>query len=245
MMPEKKPRPKSVGSARDKALPGMSPASAAPIQSGETKWHEQAAFHITFEHVTDPAGQAIRRTRALHEETGEEHNWEGIPGPELTLWMHERAGLHGQEPALEPSAEARPEQSSAETRSGDLESDLWMQISALEVEEVWAEKQVGGLSVRGDMRSRLSFELSGPRAYLATANLGRYAVQLMAHDLATNQGYLLATSQRELRAEGLCYTEVLDFDCPPLGSYQLLANVVLTESGLAAVALGPVLTVVP
>ena len=43
----------------------------------------------------------------------------------------------------------------------------------------------------------------------------------------------------------LGYAEMLDLELPPVGSYQLIANVVLSDDDTAAVALGPVLNVVP
>ena len=54
----------------------------------------------------------------------------------------------------------------------------------------------------------------------------------------------LASLRRDLQPDLLGYAETLDLELPPVGSYQLIANVVLFDD-TAAVALGPMLNVVP
>jgi hypothetical protein len=251
MSAEKKPKSKSAKNTRDSVSQSEQPKlGATDSRLDETRWHEQAAFHITFNHATDTNGQTIWQTHTLREETGDEHVWAGIPGADMIAWMRDRAGLPADVPApcAEPAAEtldtaevAAP----AAAPSSDFGSDLRLRIGGLEVQEIPVEQQVGGSEVKGCMRSHVSFDLEGTSAYFATSNAARYAIQVLACNLTTDQAVVLAASQAELRPELLSYTEILDFNLPPLGSYQLLATVVLADNGVAEVALGPVLTVVP
>ncbi len=94
------------------------------------------------------------------------------------------------------------------------------------------------------MRARLSFELSDTASEQLTTD-SPYVVQLLACEELSNQALLLAGTSGELHPNLASYAAELDFDLPPLGGYQLVANVILFHEGLATAALGPRLTVVP
>jgi hypothetical protein len=109
--------------------------------------------------------------------------------------------------------------------------------------ELPAENQAGGEAIGGRLCAQVTFDLTGPMAFLATAALQPYSIQVLALDVQGTTSVPLASLRRELRPELLGYAETLDLEVPPVGSYQLIANVVLSDN--AAVALGPVLNVVP
>jgi hypothetical protein len=71
------------------------------------------------------------------------------------------------------------------------------------------------------------------------------SIQVTALDLQSGSAVLLASSRRALQPELLSYEEALELAMPALGGYQLIANVVLPDHGVAAVGVGPVLKVVP
>jgi hypothetical protein len=146
-------------------------------------------------------------------------------------WMRERAGAPADTPTAEPPVAA-------------LANDLRLYARELVVAELPVDKEVGGEQRVKRLRARVSFELTGAGEYLASADSAGYMLQLLGGDPATGQATVLAGAGGQLRPELLAYTEELDFDVPPIGSYQLLANVVLPDTEAAAVALGPLLEVV-
>lgn len=224
-MTEKKTRARSADRQRG-ARPQERPearAQAAEQPAQALPWREQAAFHVTLDHQPGPDGQAAWQTHAYHEESGEERVQPGILGREIVGWMRERAGLP------------------AEQEAGDLR----LSIGALDVSELPAERQVGGPAAGVRLCARVSFELAGTAGYVAAAERARYAVQVIALDRAGGAGMLLAACCNELRPEQASYAEALELAPPGIGSYQLIANVVLLGTGAADVALGPVLNVVP
>jgi hypothetical protein len=197
-------------------------------------WHEQAAFHVTLDHLCDANGTVSWQTHAYHEETGAESVLPGVLDQAVIGWMRERAGLAAEAP-VEPLAKLAP---------GEPQTTISLSVGALELIELPAERQVGGKEIGVRLSAQVTFELTGPTAYLATADLRPYAIQVIALDVQGAKSVPLASLRRNLQPELLGYTETLDLSVPPLGSYQLIANVVLSDD-TAAVALGPVLNVVP
>jgi hypothetical protein len=236
-------RPRATrAQSRQQQSAEVAPAEA-PLQA--LKWHEDAAFHVTLDHATAPAGGTLWRTHAYHNETGGEIVREGVLDQEVTSWMRERAGVPAEAAvAAEPAAEPA-EVVVAERTDRDVSSELHIDIATLEIEALPAALEAGGMASGKRMRMRMRFDLAGAEAYLACAESDAYVVQLLARDESSGQATVLAASQERLRPERLDYAVTLDFDLPPLGSYQLLANVVLVERGAAAAALGPALDIVP
>jgi hypothetical protein len=206
-------------------------------------WHEQAAFHVTLDHLSDAAGTMFWQTHAYHEETGDECVQPGVLDHALIGWMRERAGLPAEElaqPVVEPAPMAL-----AEPPVGVSRAAIGLSVGALDVIEQLAERQAGGEEIGVQLCAQVTFELAGSTAYLATVDLRPYAIQVVALDLAGAKSALLASLRRGLQPELLSYSETLDLGMPPVGSYQLIATVVLCDDNTAAVALGPVLNVVP
>lgn len=234
-MTEKKTRARSADrqrSARPQERPEAQ-AQAAEQPAQALPWREQAAFHVTLGHQPGREGEATWQTHAYHEESGEERVQPGILGREIVCWMRERAGLPAEQEASDSSV--------AEQAAGDLR----LSIGALDVSELPAERQVGGPAAGIRLCARVSFELAGAAGYVAAAERARYAVQVIALDRAGGEGALLAACCNELRPDQTGYAEAIELAPPGIGSYQLMANVVVLGSGAAGVALGPVLNVVP
>lgn len=247
MASEKKPKARPADrrrSVRDRAV-GEAPAAepVAEQPAAATAWREQAAFHVTLDHTSDAAGTTSWQTHAYHEETGDERVLPGVLDQAVIGWMRERAGLPTEAQA-EPAAEAAPAPA-ADPAAVEAQAPLGLSVGALDVIEIAAETQAGGEMTNGRLCAQVTFDLSGTMAYLATAALRPYTIQIVALDVQSAAAVPLASLRRDLQPELLGYAEQLDLDVPPVGSYQLIANVVLSDDDTAAVALGPVLHVVP
>ncbi len=246
MASEKKTKSKSNDrqrTTRDRVeweVPTVEPT--AEQQPEAPVWHEQAAFHVTLDHLRDANGTISWQTHAYHEETGAETVLPGVLDQAVIGWMRERAGL-SVEVRAEPMAKLLPV-AQVELSPGVPRATIDLSVGALELIELPAERQAGGEEIGVRLSAQVTFELTGPTAYLATADLRPYAIQVMALDVQGAKSVPLASLRRNLQPELLGYTETLDLSVPPLGSYQLIANVVLSDD-TAAVALGPVLNVVP
>jgi hypothetical protein len=249
-----KPRARSRGAA-DQGQPGRDAAAAAAMsaQPAENDWHESASFQVSFEQMSDQAGQVIWRTQAYREETEARMVWPDVADEALVRWMRDKAGLPVEMPAAEPQAtlstEAPMAEASADLSAGahatETPDDLRLDIGGIWIEEVPAEQQVSGPPIPKRLRARIDFQLSNTAAYLITAGQSCYAVQVLAYDLETGAAALSATDQQQLRPDLLAYSTTIDFDLPPLGCYQLLGMVLLPNDRAVGVTLGPVVTVVP
>jgi hypothetical protein len=227
-------------SLRGQARPGETLPEAPAEQPPEAPaWREQAAFHVTLDHLSDAVGTMSWQTHAYHEETGDERVLPGVLDQSVIGWMRERAGLPSvvlAEPvAVEPVSEPPAEVSHAA---------IGLSVGALDVIKLPAERQVGGEDIGVRLCAQVRFDLTGPAANLATADLRPYTIQVLALDIQGAKSVPLASLRRDLQPELLGYAETLDLDLPPVGSYQVIANVLLSDD-TAAVALGPVLNVVP
>jgi hypothetical protein len=215
---------------------------AAPeAQPEPPAWREQAAFHVTLDRLPDADGEMSWRTHAYHEETGDERVQPGVLDHDLVGWMRARAGL----PAALASGPEAPPAPETERSPETVGDELRLAAGELEVLELPAERQAGGEEIGTRLSARVSFELTGAAAYLATADMAGYSVQVLAFERGGAAAAVLAERRAALRPEHLSYAETLDLDLPPVGSYQLIASVVLPDSAAAAVAVGPVLNVVP
>jgi hypothetical protein len=251
MTSEKKAKSQSSDrqrAARDQAVYDSSTVKPILAQRPEAAaWHEQAAFHVTLDHLSDAAGTTSWQTHAYHEETGDERVLPGVLDHVLIGWMRERAGLSPEalpELPAEPVAAPAPVVP-AEPPIETAPESIGLSVGALELIEQPTERQIGGDETGGRLCAQVRFDLTGPSAYLATTDLRPYAIQVLALDVQDAKSVPLASLRRDLQPQLLGYVERLDLDLPPIGSYQLIANVVLSDDDTAAVALGPVLNVVP
>ena len=231
---EKKPKSKSNDrqrTARNRAT-WESPAIEPIVkqQPEAPAWREQAAFHVTLDQMSDVAGTMSWRTHAYHEETGDERVLPGVLDQEVIGWMRERAGLLPTVPAEPPTEAPHPA--------------IGLSVGALELIELPAARQAGGEQIGARLCAQVTFDLIGATAYLATTDLRPYGIQVLALDIQGAKSVLLASLHRDLQPDLLGYAETLDLELPPVGSYQLIANVVLFDD-TAAVVFGPVLNVVP
>jgi hypothetical protein len=245
MSHEKKTKTRSIRSPREQqALPATVDV-VVPTPPEELKWHERAAFQVAFDHSVDADGQVIWQTRAYHEEADGRTIWPGIAGKSLMTWMRERADLPAESHAPRPPVAPAEQQPPADRPVEAPRAAIGLSVGALEVIELPAERQAGGEETGVQLCARVTFDLTGPIADLATADLTPYAIQVLALDLGGAKSALLASLRRELRPELASYSETLDLELPPVGSYQLIANVALSDHDAAAVAFGPALNVVP
>jgi len=248
MTSEKKSRSKPVEQRRSAAAfggnddQGMA-ATAVERRQSESKWHEQeqAAFHISLDRVTGGDEKPIWRTHATRLETDVEHVWQGVPGQGLIDWMLDQAGVAvvAAEPHEEASAAGEQETPEAEPLA---RRDL--SITGVEVEERPALTQPASAAARKWMRARVSLEIASRTA----SPIGQPTdclIYILSYEREIGKATVLATAVQPLCLEGLNDTATLDFELPPVGNYQLLANVVLPDRDLAAVELGPELEVVP
>jgi hypothetical protein len=222
--------------ARRSAQKGVSPVAE---QAAVSVWHERAAFHITFDHAAGAAGQTVWQTRAYHEESDDQAIWPDLSSDTLVDWMRDKAGLPA---APQISVPVEPAEASA---AGDPTTDLDLHIGALEIEEVLANQEVGGLGTGGRMRAQIEFALGGPAAYLASAHQSRYDIQVLACDLSSGQISILATGRQRLNPETLNYRPSLEFELPSVGSYLTIGIILLGEENTFGSSLGPTLTVIP
>src|SRR5829696_5224385 len=82
MASEKKAKSKSNNrqrTTRDQVCeaPTAEPKLEQPPEEAPA-WHEQAAFHVTLDHLSDAAGTTSWQTHAYHEETGDERVLPGV-----------------------------------------------------------------------------------------------------------------------------------------------------------------------
>ena len=240
-MTEKKPKTRSGARQRGPRERDLPPEQAETIASAPpaVPWREQAAFHVTLDQQPDGASQLAWRTHAYHEESGDERVQPGVLDREIVDWIRERAGL----PAGDLEAETPVAAAPAPIEAAGAE--LCLTVGDLDVSEVPAEQQIGGEPIGVRLRTRVSFELSGPAAFVAAADLAPYAIQLAAIERDTGMATTLACARHELSPASLSYAETVEFALPQLGSYQIVANVVLLDDAAAGAALGPVLNIVP
>jgi hypothetical protein len=248
MSQEKKIKARANRSTREQPPLAELPATAAPKQPDESKWHERAAFQIAFDQSLDTDGQPIWQTRAYHEESDGRTVWPGVAGAALMTWMHERANLppdiQASNAPLEPVG-APPVDRQVGAPAADDHGMLQLTIDQLLLEAVPAEQQVGGAPIEPRLDARISFHLSGVPADLTTTNEASCLVQILAHDLAQNHMAILALERQQLQPELIEYNTTLSFEPPPVGEYQIIALVLLPDQAVSATELGPVLTVVP
>jgi hypothetical protein len=240
MTAEKKAKSKSNNrqrSTRDQAYEAPTVEAKVEQPPEAPAWHEQAAFHVTLDQLSDATGTMSWQTHAYHEETGDERVLPGVLDQAVIGWMRERVGFLTVAPAAPVSVTEPPAEVPA--------AALGLSVGALELIELPTEYQVGGEEIGMRLCAQVTFELTGPTAYLATADLRPYAIQVLALDIHGASSVPLASLCRGLQPQLLGYAERLDLKLPPVGSYQLIANVVLSDDDAAAVALGPVLNVVP
>ena len=240
-MTEKKSKSKAGARQRGDRERDLSPGSAEALASPPPapSWREQAAFHVTLDHQPDGASQTAWRTHAYHEESGDERVQPGVLGREIIGWIRERAGLPAEDCEVEPPAVPGAAQNDT---AGEA---LRLTVGGLDVSELPAEQQVGGEPIGARLRARVGFELSGPAAFVAAADLSPYAIQIAAIERDSGEVTTLACSRRALSPASLSYAEEVEFALPRLGSYQIVANVVLLDDAAGGIALGPLLNIVP
>lgn len=154
-------------------------------------------------------------------------------------WMCERAGLMEQS-----SQSVQPNSVSLEPAENAPVADLRIRIGELELAEALAEREVGGAEAGRHMRAQIHFELLSDESQLEPAGAS-YTFELLACEQASQQSLILASARGELQAGKRQYTELVMFDFPPVGDYQLLATVRLPEQQVASTAIGPLLHIVP
>jgi hypothetical protein len=240
MTTAKKTKSKAAASERGRAL--QVAEIPAPRPKDTTQWHEQAAFHLTLDRAPDANDATIWRTHVYHEESGEEQTQSGILQHDLIHWIRERAGAP--HPAQEPvTAVADAPQLAAATPSATPIARPRLDVDELAIEAIETENQAGGAALKR-LRAQVRFaRLEVPATLIPETSLG--TIQVLACPHEPGQTIVLGVSQRELAANEPSYTATLEFDLPPLGEYQTIANVVLEDEGLVGAGLGPVLTVVP
>ena len=222
--PKTRARQKSGAKATGQELEAG--ASGLPTRFSELEWHERAAFHVSLERADEDAHQVHWQTQAYHEETDSRAIWPGPPGEAMISWICDKAGLTNM--TLKPAA-----------------IDLQLTIGELRLDEVSIERQIGEPAATKRLRVEVDFEISGPSAYIASAQPSRYVTQILACSSSAGTLTILAGDQRQLRPETLAYAVTLDFDLPNIGQYQLLAVVLLPDNGAAGITFGPTLAVIP
>jgi hypothetical protein len=232
----------------DADIVSNAPTRAAPKATAEIKWHEQAAFHVTFDRALDADQQAIWQTHIYHEESGAEQVHSGILDRSLIAWMRERAGLPADAAQLPEALAAPPIEHQLDDQrqvpAAKPAAPALLSVGELELEELLDEREVGAPAGNSRLRARLSFKLFDAASEQLMIG-SPYVIQLLGYDEESNQVLLLAGTSGELQPDLASYSAELDFDLPPLGGYQLVANVILSHEGLATATLGPRLTVVP
>src|SRR6266498_484029 len=240
MTAAKKAKSKPAASERTTALQ-MEPIPP-PRRKDAVHWREQAAFHLTLEHAPDAGDATIWRTHVYHEESGEEQTQAGILQQDAILWIRERAGApkEAQEPVV---ALADVPQLVEATQNASIDAP-GLSVDELAIEEIETEQPAGGAAIK-QLRAHVRFaRLNSPDDTL-NPKTSQYTIQVLACAHESSQANVLAYSRRQLAASERSYVETLELDLPPLGDYQLLANVVLDDEDLVGAVLGPVLTVVP
>ena len=170
MTSEKKAKSKSNDrqrTARDRAAWESPTVEPKVEQQPETPaWHEQAAFHVTLDHMSDAAGTMSWQTHAYHEETGDERVLPGVLDPERDR-LDARAGRSSARGVGQPPAEAAAEPVS-EPPAEVSHAAIGLSVGALDVIELPAERQAGGEEIGVRLCAQVTFDLTGPTAYLAS-----------------------------------------------------------------------------
>ncbi len=198
----------------------------------------------------------VRRTRAVHIQTGDEATWAGWEGARLNSFLAERAGLVSQAavpapnsraaapPAFvetdKPSSEEQAERLAA-TEPTVLESktDLQIKIGEMWLDEISAKQPLDGLPPVKHLRARIDLQLSS----IPVVRSPRCFAQVLACELTNGQTAILAAGQRSLNFNSTDQQVTLEFLLPEVGRYQLLGVLLFPEDNFVGVTLGPSLTV--
>jgi hypothetical protein len=243
MTATKKPKSKSVASERGQAL--QVSEIPPPRRKDSVQWHEQAAFHLTLDHAADAGDATIWRTHVYHEESGEEQTQPGILQQDIVLWIRERAGAPKEAQDLVATPAETP-QSVEAPQSALIDAPIAeprLSVYELIIEAIEIEPQASGTAKR--LRAQARFAWSNVAADQSSPHMSHGTIQVLAVARESGQTIVLGVGRQQLAARDLSYIETFEFDLPPLGEYQTIANVVLEDEGLVGAALGPVLTIVP
>jgi len=127
----------------------------------------------------------------------------------------------------------------------ESKADLQLEVGNIQLDEVSGERSGSGPPYVKHLRARINFKLSGVVANQSAAYPMRCFTQILACELTTGQTNVLTADQQHLHSNLSGYQATLTFPLPEVGRYQLLGMILIPDHNMAAVALGPILRVVP
>lgn len=107
--------------------------------------------------------------------------------------------------------------------------------------EAWLPEQ----SLADYLHAQIEFQLLGKLADKLTEEGLPYIVQVLVHELLTNQTMVLATVRERLQAKKLVYKTFLEFTIPTVGRYQSIVKVLVPDVDQVSLCLGPIIHAVP
>jgi hypothetical protein len=209
--------------------------------SGNSAWHQQAGFSLFFDYMLDERGEPVWqtrvwRTRAYHDESGDEAQFPGIAPVPWVEWILKQANL------LTIAASTPGASEPVTPLLSEPDADLKLEILEMSVDD--AAESTGGRQRK--LVATVHFALSGSKVESVVAEQSTYQVECHTINTATGSNQLVAYERGSLQPKTLDYISRQSFLIPELGTYELQSIVLLLPPAAApAVHQGPTLRVVP
>jgi hypothetical protein len=219
-----------------------------------------ATFHI--ELLLTSLG-AVRRTRVVHVQSGEEQSWAGWDEELLRASFRQQAALPapagaGPHPELPPATAAPTHDTAGQPHAPlapaepahsdqppapDERGPLQLAIAEIALDELPADAGRPGPPPAKHVRATIQLRLAGAGARRIAADQLWCAFQLLACNLESGSTAVLAAGRLRLATGQLAYAPAVEFPLPEPGRYQLVGIALLLDEALLAYALGDVLRV--
>lgn len=215
-----------IGHARTLAAELPTPQSDESARVVATRRYESFLLELRLD------GAAVRHTRMVHLQDGEEQVWNGWDAGRLLRFVARDAGVPAVTEATALTAKDAPEPATA----SDDGSANTVAIQAVTVVVVAPDERAG-------LRAEVRFLMHGTQANGAAAALV-CNLTVLAYDTATGAVAVLGSRVEPLALQTHEHTIGLELVPPAAGHYQLVVLLLLPDAAVVASAPGPLLRVV-
>jgi hypothetical protein len=230
------------------------PESETQAPAEPQRWRQYAGFSLFFDSQTNENGDQtwqtrVWRTRAYHDESGEEVQFAGIEASQWARWILEQAGLPVVEQWLAQANNEPPDSGAQLGTNIEVQAEeiiasekIKIEIADVQVSEVAPTSEVPEKQLQAQMR----IVLSGPEAERAIADKVPLRVEVHLIDLESGASTMLAARLVELESQVLEYLSRQLFSIPAVGRYRLhCLALLLPPAEVVAFGHGPILNIVP